>query len=117
MKIKIEKFLMKQGNRVGKAAIEFEQTDGLLAGFHLFGFTICDDDDKGMFVLFPAAITNKKDSVTGANRQFFFLRSPNRNLVEKLENEILDIYESMTGPFNKPRMTGQVAQEVVATAE
>lgn len=106
MKIKVEQFLMKQGNRVGKAAIEFESTDGLLAGYHLLGFTICDDDDKGMFVLFPAAVTNRADSKTGANRPFFFLRPASPEALDKLENEILDIYESMTGAFNKPRLVG-----------
>ncbi len=93
---------MKQGNRVGKAGIEFESSDGCLAGFTLLGFTICEDPDR-IFVLFPAAITNKKDNETGSNRPFFFLRPSTNELLTKLEGEILDIYESMAGGINKPR--------------
>lgn len=114
-KIKVEKFLMKQGNRVGKAAVEF--TDGPLAGFHLVGFTICDDNEKGMFILFPAAITPKsKDSKSGeSSRPFFFLRPSEPNVLERLENEILDVYESMDGGgFNKPRMVGKQLAEPAA---
>lgn len=110
MKIKVEKFLMKQGNRVGKAAIEFEPTDGHLAGFHLLGFTICDDEQKGMFVLFPAVVPSRRDQQdknersSSSNRPFFFLRPSSPDTLDKLENEILDIYESMSGAFNKPRL-------------
>jgi hypothetical protein len=61
MKIKVEPFLMKKGNRVAKAAIEFESQDGFLSGFHMVGFTICDDHEKVLFVLFPASqIINAK---------------------------------------------------------
>lgn len=101
-KIKVEQFLMKQGNRVGKAAIEF--TDGYLAGFHLVGFTICDDAEKGMFILFPAAVTGKKDGES--SRPYFFLRPSEPLALERLENEILDVYDAMTG-FNKPRMVAE----------
>jgi hypothetical protein len=41
MKIKVEPFMIKRGNRVANAAIEFEESDSILAGFHLVGFTIC----------------------------------------------------------------------------
>lgn len=104
MKIKVEKFLMKQGNRVGKAAIEF--TDGCLSGFHMVGFTICDDPQKGMFVLFPAAVTGKKEGES--NRPYFFLRPSEPDVLARLENEILDVFESMTANeyANRPRMTG-----------
>jgi len=98
MRIKVEPFLMKKGNRVAKAAVEFESTDGLLAGFHLVGFTICDDAEKGLFVLFPAVNTKDRD---GESRTFFFLRPSSENQIEKLESQILDVYESMVPkPFN-----------------
>lgn len=120
MKIKVEKFIMKQGNRVGKAAIEFEKGDSILAGFHLLGFTICDDEKKGMFVLFPAALTNKNDSHARqgdeqrTNRPYFFLRPSSPELLDNLQDQILDIYDSMTG-FNAPRMKGAM-REVEASA-
>ena len=108
MKIKVEKFLMKQGNRVGKAAIEFTKEDGILAGFHLVGFTICDDNEKGMFILFPAAITPKGKDGKEGTRPYFFLRPSEPNVLADLENAILDVYESMDGGgFNKPRMVGK----------
>jgi len=98
MRIKVEPFLMKKGNRVAKAAVEFESNDGLLAGFHLVGFTICDDAEKGLFVLFPAVNTKDKD---GGNRTFFFLRPNADDQIEKLESQILDVYDSMIAkPFN-----------------
>lgn len=99
-KIKVEPFLMKKGNRVAKAAIEF--SDGILAGFHMVGFTICDDKEKGLFVLFPASIVRKDE--TGATKPFFFLRPDNEEDLGRLEEAILDIYESMTGKFNTPKM-------------
>lgn len=106
MKIKVEPFLMKQGNRVGKAAIEF--TDGALKGLHLVGFTICDDPQKGMFVLMPAAVTGKKDGER--DRPYFFLRPTDPDAIGRLENEILDAYESMLGDSytNRPRFKGEV---------
>jgi hypothetical protein len=97
MKIKVEPFMIKRGNRVANAAIEFEESDSILAGFHLVGFTICEDEEKGLFVLFPASNTDKKDKVIGAkNYPYFFLRPSNETLIEKLESAILDVYESMT---------------------
>lgn len=101
MKIKVEPFLMKKGNRVAKAAIEFEQDDGILAGFHLLGFTICDDKDKGLFVLFPSTRIDNPRS-TQNNNIFFFLKPLNDEMLGKLENKIIDVYEDMIN-FNHPR--------------
>lgn len=95
---------MKKGNRVAKAAIEFEANDSILAGFHLIGFTICDDAEKGMFVLFPASIVKGKDD-KAPTKPFFFLRPDDDTKLEKLENAILDVFESMTGKLNTPRLT------------
>ena len=98
MRIKIEKFMFKQGNRVGKAAIEF--TDGVLKGFHLVGFTICDDPAKGgLFVLFPSTKTNFKEGEK--ERNYFFLRAES-DLVWDLGQKILDEYDGPT--FNTPRL-------------
>lgn len=93
---------MKKGNRVAKAAIEFEE--GFLAGFHLVGFTICDDAEKGLFVLFPSSIVRKNNE---ESKPFFFLRPSNDQQIGQLEGLILDTYESMTA-FNtvvKPKST------------
>lgn len=98
MKIKVEPFLMRKGNRVAKAAVEFEANDGVLAGFHLVGFTICDDTEKGMFVLFPAVNAKKGED----SRTFFFLRPSSDDLIGKLESQILDVYDSMTGKVFNP---------------
>jgi len=106
MKIKVEPFLMKKGNRVAKAAIEF--TDGVLEGFHMVGFTICDDKEKGLFVLFPASIVRKDEN--GATKPFFFLRPDNDEALGKLESAILDVYESMTGKFNSPKLKTEEKQ-------
>lgn len=99
---------MKKGNRVAKAAIKFD--DGVLKGFHMVGFTICDDKEKGLFVLFPASIVRKDEN--GATKPFFFLRPDNEGDLGKLEEAILDVYESMTGKqFNTPVMkTAEVAK-------
>jgi hypothetical protein len=97
MKVKVEPFLMKKGNRVAKAAIEFEE--GFLKGFHMVGFTICDDTEKGLFVLFPASIVKRNDDT----KPFFFLRPEKEEQIGELESLILDTYESMTA-FNKPRV-------------
>lgn len=102
MKIKVEPFLMKKGNRVAKAAIEFDSNDDVLAGFHMVGFTICDDKEKGVFVLFPASIVRKDES--GATKPFFFLRPSTDEDLGRLEDAIIDIYESMTGKFNTPKL-------------
>lgn len=102
MKIKVEPFYMKKGNRVGRAAIEFDKNDGVLAGFYLVGFTICEDPVKGVFVLFPSTFTTEGDK-----RQFYFLRpfeetkETKGSLLEKLENDILDVYDSMIGYSSK----------------
>ena len=106
MKIKVEPFLMKKGNRVAKAAIEFN--DGVLEGFHMVGFTICDDKEKGLFVLFPASIVRKDEN--GATKPFFFLRPDNDEALGKLESAILDVYESMTGKFNSPKLKTEEKQ-------
>ena len=108
MKIKVEKFLMKQGIRVGKAAIEFTG-DSPLKGFHLVGFTICDDPQKGRFVMFPMAKTNptnKSGQKEENGRNFFFLRPDNPVLLDDLQNAILDVYDSLeSNEFkNAPRL-------------
>lgn len=112
--IKVEKFLMRQGIRVGKAAIEFKG-DGPLDGFHLVGFTICYDPNKGengqKYVMFPMAkanTTNKGQKEDFATRNFFFLR-PDANrpgLLDELQTAILDVFESMESPEfrNVPRL-------------
>lgn len=100
MKIKVEPFLMKKGNRVAKAAIQFEE--GFLKGFHLVGFTICDDAQKGLFVLFPASIVKREEET----KPFFFLRPENEQQIGDLEALILDTYETMTA-FNSPHKPQQ----------
>lgn len=100
MKIKVEPFLMKKGNRVAKAAIEFEE--GFLKGFHLVGFTICDDAQKGLFVLFPASIVKRENET----KPFFFLRPEQEEQIAELESKILDTYESMVA-FNQPRQVAE----------
>ncbi len=102
MKIKVEPFLMKKGNRLGKAAIEFDE--GLLKGFQMVGFTICEDKEKGLFVLFPASTIKRNNVVEADNKPFFFLRPNNPNQIAELESLILDVYDSMTGSINHPRM-------------
>jgi hypothetical protein len=94
---------MKKGNRVAKAAIEFERHEAPLGGFHIVGFTICDDKEKGLFVLFPASIVRKDDS--GLTKPFFFLRPETEEDLNNLEGAILDMYESMTGKFNTPKLS------------
>lgn len=101
MEIKVEPFLMKKGNRVAKAAIKFD--DGVLNGFHLVGFTICDDKEKGLFVLFPSSIVRKDEN--GQTKPFFFLRPAKDEDLTTLTNQILDVYESMVGgKFNTPKL-------------
>lgn len=115
MKIKIEPFLIKKGNKVAKAAIEFEKSDGFLAGFLLVGFTICNDpskDNGGLYVLFPTSIAYKTSSDSNienpaknnriATKPFFFLRPGNDEQLGKLESLILDTYENMI-TFNNPQ--------------
>ena len=112
VKIKVEKFLMKQGIRVGKAAIEFTG-EGPLKGFHLVGFTICDDAQKGQFVMFPMAKTNPsgKDG-KGEGRNFFFLRPEKPEMLDDLQNAILDVYDSISNNEfkNSPRIKVAEAQ-------
>ena len=95
MKIKVEPFLMRRGNRVANAAIEF--SEGILNGFQLVGFTICDDAEKGLFVLFPASTTKRENE---SNKMFFFLRPSSEEQIGKLESMILDVYESMISVNN-----------------
>lgn len=121
--IKVEKFLMKQGIRVGKAAVEFKSEPGEespLDGFHLVGFTICDDKDKGKFVMFPMSKTNpsnkggKEEGYT--SRNFFFLRPDKPERLDELQDAILDVYDDMeNNEFrNAPRLKqSQVPAEVV----
>lgn len=108
MKIKVEPFMMKKGNRVGKAAIEFEANDGVLAGFHLVGFTICDDEKDGVFILFPSSIVKKDEN--GKTKPYFFLRPSNPDQLENLSNAILDVYDSMVANkfSNRPRLAPKV---------
>lgn len=101
MNIKVEPFLMKKGNRVAKAAIEFD--NGVLAGFHLVGFTICENNDKGLFVMFPTSISRRDD--TGSTKPYFFLRPIKDEDLSTLETAIIDVYVSMTGKqFNSPKL-------------
>lgn len=116
MTIKVEKFLLKQGNRVGKAAIEF--TDGILKGYHLVGFTICDDPAKGgLFVLFPATTAggrkDKEGNKVEKDRPYFFLRPSAPELLDDLQTLILDEFEGI-GKFNTPRLAraGVVAETI-----
>jgi hypothetical protein len=106
MKIKVMPFLSKKGNRVAKAAIEF--SDGALKGFQLVGFTICDDAEKGLFVLFPSSIVKREEST----KPYFFLRPSEDGALDRLQDAILDVYESMTG-FNTPRIAAKVAEAEV----
>ena len=92
MKIKIEPFLMKKGIKVAKAAIEFTEVGSPLEGFHLIGFTICDDPVKGLLVLFPANVIKEENKET---RTYFFLRPGNNTNLERLEDAIIDAYENM----------------------
>lgn len=96
-KIKVEKFLMRQGIRVGKGAIEFVG-DGPLNGFHLVGFTICDDPQKGRYVMFPmakAAPGNGQKKEEYSTRNFFFLRPDNPERLDDLQDAILDVFDSL----------------------
>lgn len=104
MKIKVMPFLSKKGNRVAKASIEFDS--GALDGFQLVGFTICDDKQKGMFVLFPSSIAKHGEDT----KPYFFLRPSGDGMLDKLENAILDQYETMVGFTNSPRSNRAVEQ-------
>lgn len=106
--IKVMPFLQKKGNRVAKGAIEFAG-ENALAGFQLVGFTICDDEKKGLFVLFPSSIVKREET----SKPYFFLRPSAEGQLDKLQDAILDVYESMTGSFNSPR----IAPVIVAAPE
>lgn len=97
MKIKIEPFLMRKGIKVAKAAIEFDSND-VLEGFHLVGFTICDDPHKGLYVLFPSSLSKNQQ---GESKQYFFLRPATPDLIDKLEGKILDVYQDMMDVHEK----------------
>lgn len=85
---------MQKGLKVAKGAIEFDPEDDILGGFILVGFTICDDPQKGLYVLFPSSLSK---NLEGQNKQYFFLRPNNPSLIEKLETKILDAYDKMMG--------------------
>ena len=107
-------FLQRKGNRVAQAAINFD--DFLECGPCQFvGFTICDDPEKGLFVLFPSAQINKEED---DKKLYFFLRpGDNKEFLQKLEDKILDVYESMTAPkFNRPRIAAGRRQTDALTA-
>ena len=92
--------MIKKGNRLASAAIEFESQDSLLAGYHLLGFTICEDVEKNeIFVLFPSNTTI--DKRTGEKRTFLLLRPENRDLIQQLEDQIINVYESMVEKLAK----------------
>lgn len=113
MKIKVEKFLMPQGIRVGKAAIEFTG-DGPLAGFHLVGFTICDDAKKGMkYVMFPMAKPLSNRNEEPSTRNFYFLRNEPEKL-DELQDAILDVYDNICE--NEFRNTPRIKQVDVPVA-
>lgn len=110
--IKVMPFLQKKGNRVAKGAIEFDATSHPLAGFQLVGFTICDDAEKGLFVLFPSSII-RRDNET---KPYFFLRPSTDDGLQNLQDAILDVYESMTS-FNTPRIRGKAEVSEVAAGK
>lgn len=122
VKIKVEKFLMRQGIRVGKAALEFSGEDvGALDGFHLVGFTICHDPARGIFVMFPMSKTNPSIKSGGkeegyTSRNFFFLRPDAPERLDDLQTAIIDVYLSLeSSEFrNAPRLKqSEVPTEVV----
>jgi hypothetical protein len=108
MQIKVMPFLSKKGNRVAKGAIEFDGAfdpqNNVLAGFQFVGFTICDDKEKGLFVLFPSSTVTRE----GNTKPYFFLRPSEDKMLDRLQDAILDVYESMiahsTSSINRPRM-------------
>lgn len=107
VKIKVEKFLMRQGIRVGKAALEFTG-EGPLNGFHMVGFTICENEQK-RYVMFPMSKTIPGNGVKKeqySERNFFFLRPDRPELLDELQTSILDVYEGICeNEFrNMPRM-------------
>jgi len=106
MQIKVMPFLTKKGNRVAKAAIEFSSdTDGFMRGCQLVGFTICDEPEKGLFVLFPCSLVKREQDT----KPYFFLRPLTETFLSDLESAILDTYESMVA-FNSPRISQAAPQ-------
>jgi hypothetical protein len=107
--IKIESFLIRHGNRVGKASVEF--TEFPLAGLQMVGFTICDEPQKGMYVMFPAAVNDKKGKDGERSRPYFFLRPTGLtpDALSNLENAILDEFEKVTAKkyANRPRIKSE----------
>jgi len=99
MKIKVEPFLMPKKFKVGRAAIEFESSDGILAGFYLVGFDIMVDDKNQTYVRFPSSVNISK---AGSRSIWYFLRG-NAEILEKLEHEILDVYETMIDNSGKEK--------------
>jgi hypothetical protein len=93
MRIKIETFLIKRGNKLANAAVEFGRDDGILAGLSLTGFTICVDDNDELFVLFPNIPIERKD---GEKRVFFLLKPTdgNMDLIDGLEEKVLEAFEN-----------------------
>ncbi len=98
MKIRVMPFLSRKGNRVAKAAIEFEDFCGA-GSCQLVGFTICDDAERGLFVLFPSSVIKRGEDT----KPYFFLRPGDDKVLQRLQDAILDIYESMIG-FNRPSL-------------
>ena len=95
--IRVEPFMIKKGNRVGRAAVKFNNPP--LKGFHLVGFTICDEPGKGLFVLFPSSKSKSGDK----DFNYYFLKPDDPTFVENLEQKILDIYESMVDSVKKEK--------------
>lgn len=98
MIIKVEHFLSKRKNRVGKAIIEFEPSDGILADFNLIGFSICENEKQELYVQFPASINEAEGNQP---KSFYFLRPRNPKAIEELENKILDVYDKVRNFSNK----------------
>lgn len=111
MRIKVMPFLQKRGNRVAQGSIEMP-TGSILEGMDLFGFTICDDPEKGLFVLFPSSRIQYHN---GENKLYYFLRPDNPSRIDVLESKILDVYESMVA-FNRPRMSSKDKQKAIQSA-
>lgn len=105
-------FLNKKGNRVGKGAIEFDgefdAVTNCLAGHDMMGFTICEDKEHKLFVLFPSSIV-KRDNESA--KPYYFLRPRADGNLDRLQDAILDVYESMTGAFNRPRSESKAEVE------
>lgn len=106
--IKVMPFLQRKGNRVAKGALEFSCFP--LTGMQMVGFTICDDKEKGLFVLFPSSIVKRENET----KPYFFLRPSDEKQLDTLSDAILDVYESMVA-FNRPRVAPADVQNVATT--